>query len=236
MTAQRIQRFNEKNKPFYIVDHENGNYSLCLPLNMVGDDYFPYCQEAFDAYAREIGEAPRTASGLFTHGSGYEWQAAFCQAFHEDPNLQRFCFDCENSGFFMYCNDLSLLEEYGGKFRQICENPEAFTPIVSAGIKQMDWWEEEQERKMNTVRGRLMAKPNCTFEIQSPYGNLRITPEDCRRLLAGEMDTVQIDGVRYADFELLDQEVIDSQTDLFDSSLIRMRTEEADIRMYDQMT
>ena len=81
-----------------------------------------------------------------------------------------------------------------------------------------------------------MAKPNCTFEIQSPYGNLRITPEDCRRLLAGEMDTVQIDGVRYADFELLDQEVIDSQTDLFDSSLIRMRTEEADIRMYDQMT
>lgn len=235
MTAQRIQKFNEANRPFYIVDHEDGKYSLCLPLSLLGEEFFPYCQEAFDAYAREIGEAPVTPTGLFTHGNGYEWQASFCQAFREDPNLQRFCFDSEAGGFFMYSNDLTLLEEYGAKFKQLCEDPEAFAPIVSAGIKQMDWWEEEQERKMNTVRGRLMAKPNCTFEIQSPYGNLRITPENGRRLLSGEMSTIQIDGVHYANFELLDQEITDSQTDLFDSNLIRMRTVEADISMYDQM-
>lgn len=235
MTAQRIAEFNKRNKPFYIVDHENGNYSLCLTLNMMWEEFFPYCQEAFDAYAVEIGEDPRTASGLYTHGNGYEWQAAFCQAFRKDPNMQRFYFDCEASGFFLYCNDLTLLEEYGARFKQICEDTVAFTHIVSKGIKQMDWWEAEQERLANSVRGHLMAKPNCTFEIQSSYGYLRITPEDARRLLAGEMDIVQIDGVFYADSELLDQEVVGSQADLFDNSLIRIRTEETDIGVYGQM-
>lgn len=232
---QSIQSFNEKNRPFYIVDHDNGNYSLCLPLSLLGDEYFPYCQEAFDAYAREIGEEPVSASGRFTHGNGYEWQAAFCQAFCGDPNLQRFRFDCESSGFFMYCNDLSLLETYGAKFKEICEDPARFTPIVSAGVRQLDWWEAEQERMMNTVRGQLMAKPNCTFEIRSPFGNLRITPEMTQRLLAGEMGLVEIDDVYYTDDEVLNQEIVSSQTDLFDSSLIRIRAVESDLTMYDQM-
>lgn len=235
MTAQRIASFNQQHKPFYIVDHESGRYSLCLPLDLLSNEYFPYCQEAFDAYAKEIGRPSHTASGLFTYGSGYDWQAAFCQAFHDDPNLQRFCFDCEAGGFFMYCNDLDLLEEYGARFKAICENTAAFIPIVSAGIKHKDWWEEEQEQRMNTVRGRLMANPNCTFEIMSPYGSVRITPDMTKRLLAGEMDVVEIDGVLYTDCELLDQEVTGYQKDLFDSYLIRMVTEEAELGMYDQM-
>lgn len=235
MTAQRIDSFNQQHKPFYIVDHENGRYSLCLPLSLLSDEFFPYCQEAFDAYAEEIGRPSHTASGLYTYGSGYDWQAAFCQAFYDDPNLQRFCFDCEAGGFFMYCNDLDLLEEYGARFKAICEDTAAFIPIVSAGIKHKDWWEKEQEQRMNTVRGRLMANPNCTFEIMSPYGSARITPDMTRQLLAGKMDIVEIDGVLYTDCELLDQEVTGYQKDLFDGNLIRMVTEEAELEMYDQM-
>lgn len=112
-TEQRITTFNEENRPFYIVDLESGRYSLCLPLDLLGDEFYPYCQGAFDAYAREIGDEPLTEHGLRTHGDGYEWQAAFCQAFDGDPNLKRFVFDCEAGGFFMDCDDLSLLEEYG---------------------------------------------------------------------------------------------------------------------------
>ena len=34
MTQLRIEAFNEANAPFYIVDHEDGKYSLCLPLGI----------------------------------------------------------------------------------------------------------------------------------------------------------------------------------------------------------
>ena len=30
---QRINKFNTENRPFYIVDHENGKYSLCLAFS-----------------------------------------------------------------------------------------------------------------------------------------------------------------------------------------------------------
>ena len=37
-TEQRITTFNEENRPFYIVDLESGRYSLCLPLDLLGDE------------------------------------------------------------------------------------------------------------------------------------------------------------------------------------------------------
>ena len=233
-TEQGITKFNEENRPFYIVDLESGRYSLCLPLDLLGDEFYPYCQNAFDAYAREIGDEPLTEHGLRTHGDGYEWQAAFCQAFDGDPNLKRFVFDCEAGGFFMDCDDLSLLEEYGKRFKAICEDEEAFTPIVSAGIKRQEMWFEEQEKMMKTVRGWLLENPSCTFDIMSPYGNVSITPDETKRLLDGVQHTVKIDGAEYAAYELLDQEVIGSQVDLFDSSIVRLKTEEPDLDMYEQ--
>ena len=36
---QQIKKFDEENKPFYLVDHENGVYSLCLPLSFLGAKY-----------------------------------------------------------------------------------------------------------------------------------------------------------------------------------------------------
>ena len=32
---QRINKFNTENRPFYIVDHESGEYSLCLALSFL---------------------------------------------------------------------------------------------------------------------------------------------------------------------------------------------------------
>jgi len=53
---QRIDQFNQENPPFYIVAHDDGEFSLCLPLDLLSDEYRLYGQDAFDAYATEIGE------------------------------------------------------------------------------------------------------------------------------------------------------------------------------------
>lgn len=226
-TKERIEAFNKAFAPFYIVDHKDGGYSLCLPLDLLSDDYYPYCQDTFDAYAEEVGEPARNENGLQTHGNGYEWEAAFRQTFADDPNIGRILFDCEAGGFFCECDDLSLIEDFGKRFKEICEDTERFTPIVAEGIINAEARRAEQEKLMRTVKGSLMQHPQSIFEIMTPDGSIRITPEDNKKLLGGEMQFVKIGGVTFAAYELLDQEVVDSQTDLFDNKLIRMKTEEA---------
>lgn len=228
---QRIEAFNAENAPFYIVNHDDGQYSLCLPLDLLGDKYSPYCQEAFDAYAVEIGEPASSPNGLKTHGSGYEWEAAFRQAFADDPHISEILFDCEMGGFFCDSSDLSLLEDFGRRFKAICEDTECFAPIVSQGIKNAEAWEAQQERLVKTVRGQLMQTPSAVCEIMTPDGHIRLTPEDGKALLDGETPFVKIGGVTLAAYELLDQEIADSQTDLFDGSLIRLKTEEPEETM-----
>lgn len=98
---------------------------------------------------------------------------------------------------------MSLLEDFGSRFKDICENTKRFTPIVSAGIKNMVAWEAEQERLMKTVRGQLLRNPTTVFEIMTPNGNIRIMPEDSRALLNGNQKFLSIDGVAYAADELL---------------------------------
>lgn len=230
-TKQRIDKFNRETPPFYIVAHDDGQFSLCLPLDLLSDDYYPYCQDAFDAYAVEIGEPAYSKNGLRTHGNGYEWEAAFRQAFRDDPNLKKILFDCEAGGFFCYADDLSLIEYFGSRFREICEDTETFTEIVSNGIKNMEAWQAEQEKLMKTVRGMLMSRPDATFDIMTPDGSIRLTSEDGKALLDGDRQSIRIGGVTYAAHELLAQEITGMQADLFDQSLIRMKTEEPDEAM-----
>lgn len=226
-TEARIQAFNDANRPFYIVAHDDGKFSLCLPLDFLGEDFDLYCQSAFDAYAAEVGDPPLTERGLRTHGNGYEWEAAFRQAFEGDPNLEKIFCDCEAGGFFCTAGSLELLEDYGSRFKAICEDVEEFTPIVSQGIRKAEAWEKEQERLMRTVRGQLLRRPTASFEIMTPEGNVRLTPEDTKKLIDGEMPLVKIGDTIFASQELLDQEVTGIQSDLFAPNLVRMKTEEA---------
>lgn len=231
---EKIESFNRDNKPFYIVDHDGGKFSLCLPLDMLPEEYYPYCQEAFDAYAEEIGVSTQHLSGRNRFGDGYDWQAAFCQAFAGDPSLGKINFDCEASGFFCGCDDLGVLERYGAKFREICTDTARFTPIVSQGIRSMEQQMKEQERLMKTVRGQLMGKPKAVFHIMTPDGSVTLHPADTKELLDGTRTTIDIEGTHYAAFELLEQEVVAFQTDLFNDNCIRMRTEEAVLEMVEQ--
>ena len=223
---ERIEAFSKANEPWYIVSHDDGRYSLCLPLDLLSDEYYPYCQDAFDAYAAKIGEPAYNKNGLSTHGNGYEWEAAFQEAFKDDPNIGKILFDCEAGGFFCEASDLSLLEEFGSRFKDICEDTEGFLSVISAGIQNAEARRAKQEALMQIVRGHLMENPQAAFEIMTPDGNIRLTPEDSKALLDGKKQFVQINGVTCAANKLLNQEVTGIQTDLFDPGLIRLKTEE----------
>lgn len=82
-----------------------------------------------------IGEPTTTPIGLKTHGNGYEWEAAFRQAFRNDPNIGRVLFDCEAGGFFCSCDDLDILEDFGIRFKDVCEDTDRFTEVVTEGIQ-----------------------------------------------------------------------------------------------------
>lgn len=141
---KRIKMFNEQNRPFYIVDHEDGMFSLCLPLAFLPDEYRDFGQAAFDTYAISVGKPPVDSFGFKTHGNGYEWQAAFMEAFDGDPNLEKIMFDSEAGGFFCDTSELSLLEDFGSRFREICEDTERFCKIVADGIRNR---REQQEQE-----------------------------------------------------------------------------------------
>ena len=53
---QQIKKFDEENKPFYMMDHEDGVYSLCLPLSFLSEEYRDFGQEAFNQYTIRAGE------------------------------------------------------------------------------------------------------------------------------------------------------------------------------------
>ena len=221
---RRINEFNRNNRPFYIVDQDDGTFSLCLPFDLLEGKYANYCQKAFDNYAKSIGDPLYTPIGLRTHGNGYEWEAAFREVFKNDPDIGRVIFDCEAGGFYCNCDSLDIIEDFGERFKEVCENTDLFTRKITEGIPNAEAREKAQEQLMKTVRGHLMKYPNATFDILTPDGGIHLNPEDTKMLLSGEANEVMIADCHYAAFELLDQEVTNMQVDLFHSDIIRMKT------------
>ena len=73
---QRIKAFNRANPPFYLVEHDDGTFSLCLAFSFLRGKYAGFGQDAFNQYAKQIGE-PVKEDGFYTHGNGYEWESVF---------------------------------------------------------------------------------------------------------------------------------------------------------------
>ena len=86
--SQQIKKFDAENKPFYMVDHGDGEHSLCLPLSSLKGEYNDFGQEAFNQYAIRAGE-PVTDGRFYTHGDGYEWEYVFAKAFEGEENLKK---------------------------------------------------------------------------------------------------------------------------------------------------
>ena len=139
---ERIKQFEQQNPPFMLYDHNDGSFSLGLPFTFLEGRYKNYGQAAFNRYAIERGD-PVKNGGLYTPGNGYEWETVFQKAFEQDENLQRIDFDSEAGAFFCYTDDLSLLEDFGRRFRDICEDQESFASLVREALA-----ETEQEKKL----------------------------------------------------------------------------------------
>lgn len=135
---------NRANPPFYLVDHDDGTFSLCLAFSFLRGKYAGFGQDAFNQYARQIGE-PAKEDGFYTHGNGYEWEIVFKKAFEEAPNINKIRFDCEAGGFFCYSRDLSVLEDLGGRFRKICLDKEEFPELVCTALEEAALQSEEEK-------------------------------------------------------------------------------------------
>lgn len=224
---ERIEVFNAENEPFYIVDHEDGSYSLCLCFLYTDGDY---CQEAFDEYAREQGEKACEESGLKRHGSGYEWEAAFRKAFESEREVQTLTFDSESDGFYCYGWELATLEDLGRRFKALCEDTERFTPVVSAGIKEEESRRAEEKRRMQTLRGRMQEalnrNPDAIFEIRLPEREYYVTAKTAQALLSGTMSGITSeDGEELSADQFLGMQITAVQQDLFNEDIIRIKAE-----------
>lgn len=232
---KEIKEFNAANCPFYIVDHENGEFSLCLPSSFLGGQYVDYGQEAFNAYAEEMGEPVTDKYGLYTHGNGYEWEAVFKKAFENDPQISQIRFDCEAGGFFCCCRSLSVLKDFGSRFKALVEDTAEFTKVVSEGLKAEQVQREEFERIEFTIKGRLVMNPDANFSIRTAQGDVRLTPEVIKGLLDGTVDTILVGGKPVKAEEFMMQDAHHIQRDLFARNTFQLITDEAEAMIEQQI-
>ena len=202
---QRIKKFDTENKPFYLVDHEDGIYSLCLPLSSLKGKYIDFCQEAFNCYALKAGE-PITDGRFYTHGNGHEWKTVFEKAFENEEKLKQITFDCEAAGFFCYSESFDVVEEYGRRFREICMNEQKFTELVCKALS------EDKQRKEEIVTETMTpfltevaawAKQK-GFEIENTRNGLQIYLEEQFVAMVDESGMMGYHPFNEA-FELLDE-------------------------------
>lgn len=176
-----IERFNQENAPFYLVNHGDNSASLCLELSFLSDEYMDFGQDAFNAYAKEIGD-PITQNGLYTHGNGYEWEAVFRKAFEDDPALASISFDSEAGGFFCNGKDVDAMVSLGTRFRQLVLEPERFKTIVPPALRERAAQEAYEKEMQRTVGGFLELHPTATVDLLMDEGHIRISPERAKEL------------------------------------------------------
>ena len=181
MRMEIIERFNQENAPFYLVNHGDNSVSLCLELSFLSDEYMDFGQDAFNAYAKEIGD-PITQNGLYTHGNGYEWEAVFRKAFEDDPALASISFDSEAGGFFCNGKDVDAMVSLGTRFRQLVLEPERFKAIVPTALRERAAQEAYEKEMQRTVGGFLELHPTATVDLLMDEGHIRISPERAKEL------------------------------------------------------
>lgn len=181
MRMEIIERFNQENAPFYLVNHGDNSVSLCLELSFLSDEYMDFGQDAFNAYAKEIGD-PITKNGFYTHGDGYEWEAVFRKVFADDPTLENISFDSEVGGFFCNGRDVDAMVSLGTRFRQLVLEPQKFKNIVPTVLRERAEQETYEKEMQRTVGGFLELHPTATVDLLMDEGHIRISPERAKEL------------------------------------------------------
>lgn len=147
---ERIEKFNSENRPFDIFDFEDGKYGLSLSMDFSNEPNRGYRQEAFDQYALSA-DVPVKQRGLYTYGSGHDWERVFIKVFEHEKALEEVEFDSEAGGFYCRSNKLEILEELGQRFRAMCEDKEKFKQIVVESLTA-SFQEERYHADNKTVK------------------------------------------------------------------------------------
>lgn len=219
---ERIRRFEKENTPFTLYEHDNGRYSLGLRFTFFEGKYENYGQEAFNDYALQAGD-PVKDGRFYTHGNGYEWEDVFRKAFEQDERLMQIDFDSEAGSFFCNADDLSLLEEFGSRFRAMCEDKEGFSKLVCQALAEAEQ-EDEFHHANKTVKWHIAADTRSAMEIITPQHHLHIAAGQGVDLWKGKnftaIDSISGETVEVNAKDLLRYHVTEGEYDRENSSLI----------------
>lgn len=223
-----IKAFNKECEPFYIVDHDDNSFSLCLSLSSLPSEYENFGQEAFNAFAVERGESVKDGYGRYNRGSGYDWQDACKKAFENHPNFNEIKFDSEAGGFFCYSYNLEALIDIGKKFKALAEDTEEFTKVITAGITKAEDEQAKYEKIRYKVMGRLLDHLGSSFDIKTIHGIIHLEPEEVNALVTGELETVIVGEKEMNAMEFLSQNAVGITKNLFAVNTYQLITDEAD--------
>ncbi len=225
--AAKMDAFREQAAPFYIVDHDDGTFSLCFPFSLCGHAMVDNCQKAFDAYAQSIGLPAIDSRGFHTFGNGYEWEEIFRQAFQNDPKLQEIRFDSEAGGFFCYADSLEVLTDLGSRFCEICKNPEQFAALIPTAVAVAEnrfVWKKADLSGYTTVRDFLQKNPANGITIHTTEGYTELGPKDIRRMLVDESSLVSVGDGEFPARWLLEQELGRGEQNVANPNLLKIET------------
>lgn len=180
---ERIKQFEEENAPFTLYEHDNGRYSLGLRFTFFEGKYENYGQEAFNDYALQVGD-PVKDGRFYTHGNGYEWDTVFKKAFENDERIALIDMDSEAGSFFCKADDLSLLEEFGSRFRAMCEDKEGFSKLVCQALAEAEQ-ESVFHQENRTVKWCIDGASRFSMEIITSEHHLHLTEGQGVDLLKG---------------------------------------------------
>lgn len=225
---KEIQAFNEECEPFYIVEHDDNSFSLCLSLSSLPSEHSDFGQEAFNTFAKERGEPIKDGYGRYNRGSGYDWQAACKKAFESHPNINDIKFDSEAGGFFCYSYNLEALKDIGKRFKTLAEDTEEFAKVISAGITQAEDEQAKYEKIRYKVMGRLLDHLGSSFDIKTVHGVIHLEPEEVHALVTGELETVIIEDKEMNAMDFLSQNAVGIAKNLFAVNTYQLITDEAD--------
>ena len=213
-TADKIKQFNQENAPFSIMDYENGQYGLAKDYGENGE-FKDYAQEAFDAYSYEA--EPEI---FYTRGNGHDWEKVFQKAFEDDPRLRLINLDCEAGGFYIYCQDLDILIDFGKRFKEICDDIDRFKPIVFDALRNEFYYDLKQQQMDRTIYSQLLRYPYGSFDIRTPEGDFHIDKGMGKDLILGTQPTItsQCGNATLNSEDLLMYKIEEMQIDLFNRS------------------
>ena len=127
--------------------------------------------------------------------------------------------------FFCNCKDLTVLEDFGKRFKAITTDDEQFARCVAEGIPQENARREAEKELKNSLRGFFMEHPNVECDIQTPEGCFSLPPEFVKFLSEGKVTAVVSKDweVEIEADDFLNYKIDKAQQDLFDENRFQIK-------------